>query len=334
MKRYPFLAAMVLLSVMSCKKANEQSLEADFKVSDELSMFALKSNATSGNGGPLKYQWSLSTDTIELAGNTAATAFITLPIINEAKLVTVTLKVSDNATSKTISKEITLPQNAYQRSNGLGKDLSKSVSNDRDYLWYATQYNTGIYANDNCGPTLATMTAKWIAKDFSQTPEQARALYKPNGGWWNTSDIISYLNRYNISNKTISLNQINAIQTHIDNGNLVILCLDHFYIRKESNTNWHLDKFYNSSGVGAGDFIIVKGYKVVDDHVLYEAYDPGGQGGKYPNGIYKGRDRYYRAEDLADATTNWWKYAIIVSKGSLNNVKGVDIQQISHQSGN
>lgn len=334
MKKYSFLAAALILFASSCKKDSGSQLEADFTVNDELSMFSLKSNVASSSGKPVKYQWLLSTDTIELAGSTSATAYLTLPIINESKAVTVTLKIDDDASTKTITKEITLPQNAYQRSKGLGKTLSKAVSNEKNYLWYAPQYNTGIYANDNCGPTLVTMVGKWINMDFSQTPEQARALYKPSGGWWNTSDIISYLNRYNINNRTVALNQINVMQQHIDEGNLVILCLDHFYIRKENNTNWHVDKFYNSSGVGAGHFILVKGYRIVDGNVFYEAYDPGGQGGKYPNGIYKGRDRYYRAEDLANATVNWWKYAIIVSKGTLNHLNAVDVAKIPHQTGN
>jgi hypothetical protein len=334
MKKNLFFLLVVFLILSACQKDNESDLDRlDFTVNDQISMLELRSNF-SGSAENVKYQWSIPVDTIELAGENFATAYLSLPLLSESKPLHVSLTVTRDAVSTTISKDVLLPKNAYFRSFGLGKEETSAHHNERAYDWYMTQYNTGPYSSDNCGPTLSVMATKWVNRNFSQSVEQARALYRPSGGWWTTNDIIAYLNRNNVTNKIIELPDINVIQKHIENGNLVILCIDHFYIRKESNSSWHTDKYYDSQGVGSGHFLLVKGYRNVDGQLFYETYDPWGNGLKYNNGIYKGRDRYYRSEDLELATANWWKYAIVVSSGSLSSMKSIPVNSIVHSAGN
>jgi hypothetical protein len=77
---------------------------------------------------------------------------------------------------------------------GLGGFLESKCSNNREYEWYVDQANTGLYSAVNCGPTATTMAAKWSDQAFLKTPEDARAAYRNNGGWWYTTDIDNYLN--------------------------------------------------------------------------------------------------------------------------------------------
>lgn len=334
MTRNKLLLAALCFALVSCKKEPVNTApKADFEYTDAIDRFILKSKAVDADGDILRYQWVSLTDSIKVVGSQTSAPYIELPYLEEARPFSFKLIVKDGKSADSITKTITLPKNTYYRSYGLGKELKKERSNNRDYSWYATQSNTGPYSNDNCGPTLATIAVKWVKPDFNETPQFARSLYKPTGGWWNTSDIISYLNRNGVHNKTINLPDVNAIQTQLDEGHVVILCLDHYYIRKEANVNWRTDKYYNSSGIGSGHFVLIKGYKVVDDQIYYEAYDPGGAGAKYGNGVFKGQDRYYRSEDLSAATINWWKYAIIVSTTKTNSSAAVDVQKIMHRSG-
>lgn len=198
---------------------------------------------------------------------------------------------------------------------GLGGFQKQSVSNNREYEWYFLQSGTGTYFFENCGPTTATMAAKWNDETFSLSPEDARAAYKPTGGWWTSYEIGSYLSDNDIDhhyvrlgNDTSSTAQI--LMNNIDAGSIAILCLDMYYISKASESDHHIDRFYSTSGPDSGHFIVVKGYKVVDDKYLFEIYDP--NYGRYTDGSFKGQDRYYRPSDLFDATSIWWNYSIIV----------------------
>lgn len=201
---------------------------------------------------------------------------------------------------------------------GLGGFQKQSLSNNREYDWYLDQSLTGTYSGINCGPTSTTMAAKWSDETFSLSPEDARAAYRPSGGWWYTSDIDNYLTDNQIDHHFVSLGNdsystAQVLKNNIDGGNIAILCLDMFYIRSAGELDHHIDKFYSTSGPDWGHFIVVKGYKVVDNHYLFEIYDPYCYDKKYTDGSLKGQDRYYRSSDLFDATSIWWNHSIILS---------------------
>lgn len=236
--------------------------------------------------------------------------------------------------------EIIPMNNSYTAPWGLGGFLKTSVSNNRDYSWYYDQANSGTYASVNCGPTSTTMAAKWHDSGFSKLPSDAREAYRPEGGWWYTNDINNYLNDNNISNYFIALSSDAPgteyiIKREIDRGNILILCLDMYYISQEMAGNYHVGKFYSTSGPGWGHFIVVKGYKEVDKKIFFEVYDPYCFGMIYLDGALKGIDRYYTADNIYSATSIWWNNAIIIppkgSKGLPANA--IDPSEIEHKWG-
>jgi hypothetical protein len=243
----------------------------------------------------------------------------TLNNFNQDVIYKVVAENQINTTDWTVSVSNT----SYSLQWGLGRFLKSEHSNNRSYDWYIDQYNTGTYKDNNCGPTSCTMAAKWYRQSFSRTVEDARAMYRPEGGWWYTGDMTNYLTVNNIPNHYVTLgNSADAtsqvLKSSIDAGNIAILCLDMYYIRKEANTAYHIDKFYNTSATGWGHFIVVKGYKQIDDKLYFEVYDPNSYNTKYKDLTLKGKDRYYRNTDIYSATSIWWNYAIEIStSGSL-----------------
>lgn len=207
---------------------------------------------------------------------------------------------------------------------GLGLNQTAAKSNNRDYEWYCDQYGTGTYQYINCGPTSVTMAVWWADQTSTITPFDARNTYRPDGGWWYTSDIVSYLDDNGITNDYFNYdNSTTALKSKVDAGNIVILCLDMYYIRSEANSKYRIDKFYNTSSPEWGHFIVIKGYREVDGILFFEAYDPYSINNKYADGTFKGRNRYYRSSDLFTATQNWWKYMIVVQpKGKKSVLDG------------
>jgi len=227
-------------------------------------------------------------------------------------------RIKSEDLSTTIDWTVSASNNAFTQQWGLGLFQKTSKSNNRSYEWYIDQSTTGTYNTVNCGPTSTTMVAKWSKQSFSKTTEDARAAYKPEGGWWYTGEINNYLTDNIIPHSFINLSgtadgTYQIIKSVIDAGNIAILCLDMYYVRKETNTQNRIDKFYNTEGTGWGHFIVVKGYREVDDQKLLEVYDPNSYSNKYTDQTLKGKNRYYRSPDIYSATSIWWNYAIVVS---------------------
>jgi hypothetical protein len=84
-------------------------------------------------------------------------------------------------------------------------------------------------------------------------------------------------------------------------------------VRYQSDSRSHADKFYYTDSTD-GHFVIIKGYKEVDNEMYFEVYDPGSMGRAYDNWELKGKDRYYRSEDLFEATKAWWPKVFIIAK--------------------
>ena len=225
---------------------------------------------------------------------------------------------------------------------GLGKNLQSEVSNNVPYEWYIDQGRTGPHSSVNCGPSSATMAIKWVDETFTKTTEDARNAMRPEGGWCYTSDLIKYMNDNQIDSYLIQLKHINNINQALDKGDVVILCLDMYYIRREQQPAYHVDRFYAANSPDWGHFLVVKGYKVVDNVRFYEVYDPYSFGISYSDGTIKGKDRYYREADLDKATQVWWAYAIAVPRKNENvsrtgyrneNPDWIDPDKINHNYG-
>ena len=196
-------------------------------------------------------------------------------------------------------KEEQLP--LHQR-YGLGKNLIAERSNDVDYEWYINQSATGEYSEINCGPTCITMACKWANPNFTKTVEEARNdyLHLSTKGWsWFLMD--NYLINNKIDYERDTLSDEIFLKSVIDNGNICIVGLDMYYIRETyTNIEWRIDRFYDAP-MYSGHFIIVKGYKIVDDITWFEVYDPNSGWQTYIDGTFCGKDRYYRGAEIINA---------------------------------
>jgi len=335
MKNFKPIFVFLIILTIGCKKDEKLNHKpfADFNYSDKIDQIILQDNSTDEDGDALSYQWISLTNDIKIVNQSKNVAKFDIPGNPPSSKVQIKLIVSDYLSSDSITKEIELPESSIQRTLGLGINLTSEKSNNQDYEWYLDQMNTGKYASVNCGPTAVTMAIKWFDSGFDKTPVDARNIYRTQGGWWYTDDIINYLSNNTVFNKTISASDFISVKNQIDLGNIVILCVDMYYVRYSEVSKNHLDKFYTADTKGWGHFIVVKGYKVVDNQLFYEVYDPYSFGLKYGDGTLKGKDRYYRSGDLANAVSNWWNYAIVVSKNSLKSLKGVDESRILHKAG-
>ncbi len=217
--------------------------------------------------------------------------------------------------------KIIATNNNYTASQGLGNFIQQISSNNCTYSWYRDQAYTGIYSLVNCGPTSVTMACKWSDSTFTKTPEDARNAYRSTGGDWYPDDITFYLRDNSIPNSTIQLPATEeattqALKRQVDLKQIVILNLEMYSVRFNSDSNSHVDRFFITDP-GVGHNIIIKGYKKVDNEIFFEVYDPNSWTATYNNGTLKGKDRYYRSKDLYEATKTWWpKIFVIAKKGN------------------
>jgi len=336
MKPFGYLF-ILLLGITSCTKdvdpVNTKPM-AGFSISDNIDHLLLIDQSQDMDGDSLNRNWISMCETIQINNNTSNPAYVTIPDLLVENQFQVKLIISDGLHSDSVTKDVKLPETTEIRRYGLGITLNSEQSNNTDYSWYYDQMNTGTYSDVNCGPASVTMAIKWANPSFTKTPLDARNTYRSTGGWWYTNDITNYLNKYAITNYTVSVSSIDAIQSELTLGHIVILCLDMYYIRSQTKDKWHVDKFYPASTTGWGHFIVVKGFKMVDGEAFYEVYDPYSFGKTYTDGTLKGKDRYYQSADLNKAVINWWNYAIVVSKNSLKSTnQPVDIRAIIHKPG-
>ena len=201
---------------------------------------------------------------------------------------------------------------------GLYGTVIAHKSLNKAYNFYYDQFDGSTYQAINCGPTVTTMGIKWADSTFTGTPRFARSLIRPQGGWWFTGDVQNYLSQNGISNNVDTLTNIDSlVKTNIDHNNLVILCLDMYYVPQNLIESQHTQKFYGTGSVGWGHFLLVKGYMQLSVGFYLEIYDPYSDGIHYPgfdNTQIKGRDRYYLADDIQLSAKIWWPYIITLAQ--------------------
>lgn len=232
---------------------------------------------------------------------------------------------------KTLSPEkyrLQITETQIDSSWGMGNIVTKSISNQRDYNWYIDQRNTGTYNFENCGPSATVMALKWADSDYTRTAEHARSEIRANGGWWYTYDIQNYLKYNNISTRTLYGNNTKDLYIDlIDNNNILILCIDTYYLKYNPNREERWGKFFESDK-GSGHFIIINGYKIVNDTLYLESYDPWSWGQRYIDGSYKGQSRYYKFDSVMEAMDVWWDYMIVIDEHELPDSRSIIEEQI------
>jgi hypothetical protein len=316
------LTLILGLIIISCRKNDDADIVA-YKIVNQESLVKINNTThsiditfpeTFDGTTPLVAEFLLS----EGATATINSVFQVSGITSNSYIRPFGYEVRSENRKNIIRWQVTAGNSAVLQTWGLGNYKGEEESNERNYEWYLDQANTGLYSSINCGPTSTTMAAKWAVPSFSKVPADARAAYRPEDGWWRTTDIDSYLNDNNIQHYFDALNTTETgtqqvLRSKIDAANIVILCLDMFYIRSEFNVLYRTDKFYTTSGTGWGHFIVVKGYKIVDGQFWFEVYDPYSLGMCYADNVLKGRNRYYRSADIFTATSKWWNYTIVIT---------------------
>lgn len=342
--RLLILLASASLLINACSKNDESDIleyrivnqEADVEINGLSKEVSLTFPETTLNGKTLVAEFTLSdgamafvNETVQISGETSND--YDLPFYYD-----IIAENEENASRWTISAA----NNAYTLSYGLGGFQQQSEARNRSYEWYIDQFGTGQHSGNNCGPASTTMSAMWSFPAFSKTTADARAAYRPEGGWWYTSDINMYLTDNSIPHSVISLSSERegteqTIMTRLSEGYILILCLDMFYVRGEADPKLRVDRFYSVASVGWGHFIVVKGYRKVNDKVYFEIYDPYCNSLKYSDGALKGKDRYYRSEDIFSATSKWWNYAIVISEAGDRKTgeRGLDPSTVPAQWG-
>jgi hypothetical protein len=224
------------------------------------------------------------------------------------------------------SYQVEAANNDYSFPWGLGHFITHTASENRSYNWYIDQSTSGGFASVNCGPASVTMAIKWADSSFAKTALDARMAYESSGGWWSTNDIDNYLDDNHITHAIVGLSEKAdstgiVLTRQLDHHQVIILCLDMNPVRNApTDPAMRVDKFYTTTP-GWGHFIVLKGYKIVDGELFFEAYDPYSFGQLNSDQTLKGMNRYYRSEDLAEACRIWWKFAFVIAqKGENINV--------------
>lgn len=237
--------------------------------------------------------------------------------INEEYTIAISESINnkwDSILSNRVKEKFKVDKIEINQELGLGKVETQRVSNDRDYEWYIDQLDTGDNYKNNGGLTVALMAAQWASKDKKFTVEDARRLYYPGGDKWDIYTVEGYLNSNKISTETIEDLTVISLRNIIEDGNIVVLNVDCKKLPFNSNDNNVVNRFDNTL---KENFIIVKGYRVVDEKLYFEVYDPYSLGRKYKNGMIKGKDRYYSSEALIGAYNALETKGIVV-KNNMN----------------
>ena len=311
------LITLFIFSVLALSACNDDdhSIIPDFEITEEIDRVYLTNTSVYENHGSVS--WHSSAPDIKIEHVTGDRYYFMLPDRDVPENINITMKIRVGDATEEITKSMTLRRLEQHQKYGLGYSLTKEVSNNVDYEWYVDQGNTGKYSLINCGPACTQMALKWAKPNFSVTAEELRNKIG-HADWWNIgigSEIHNVLTDENAEFGYIRLETHQNLIDELDEGNIAIVNPDIYYIRELFTPEWRIDKFYKTSSTQSGHFIIIKGYKIIDGACLFEVYDPWSLGEKYKNGEYKGKDRYYRAEDVMVSTRDrWWGYALIVSK--------------------
>lgn len=197
---------------------------------------------------------------------------------------------------------------------GLEGNYVSSVSLDKPYEWYIDQGSTGQFSNVNCGPSSVAMAANWYDSSFRVTAKKARSEFRPQGGWWYiNTDIVPYLDKHGIVEKSVYFSSKDALIDALDNGHIAIVCLDMNKISKQTGAGSHLGTFYTTSK-DWGHFFVVKGYVKTDKVTYFEVYDPYSLGQVFTDHSPKGKDRYYDADEVQRSSLQWAGNMIVIGR--------------------
>lgn len=221
--------------------------------------------------------------------------------------------------------EISFTNNRQALHYGLGHFVNAAVSlegvSQSDF--YLPQENSGVDAQQNCGPAVAAMALKWVnpasevsvAQLRNEIPVSRVSNEKP----WYPKDVYTALQSHGVkvdywyfaASATESF--ITRLCEQLTAGKLAIVCLNAGDLTAGNSDNQlHTNRYYD---LNKGHYLLVKGFRVVDGNVWFEVHDPWSAGKKYSDGSYKGANRYYAATDVAKSL-NWNQWVVFVSRNA------------------
>lgn len=185
---------------------------------------------------------------------------------------------------------------------GLGTSETAHVRSDHPWPWYVGQYDGSPDQDNNCGPACAAMALNWYFGG-TNTGAYTRTYTPGKDGWWGTSDIYHLLLSSNVP-VNFGTADLTSMTNALNGGHLLILCINVSYLTPDYSNVLRYGRYYN----GTGHFIIIKGYRITDAGLWFEAYDP-------INGLFYedvpeelGYDRHHDSTSLLLAMTKWWAY--------------------------
>lgn len=202
---------------------------------------------------------------------------------------------------------------------GLGKYESAHVSLDRPYEWYIDQAELDEEGSD-FGLACAMMAGKWYDEDFKGTLveiktycEQVKEQKHANYEGWTYSIMLSALEHAEVpcslERLPSSLYKKNKVITEeLKDGNIVIVAIRPRLITFATDPDFHAGIFYG----GDKNFIIIKGYRIVDNKTYFEVYDPNSQTITYDNGELVGKDRYYLRDQVVASVEDYVDNYIVI----------------------
>lgn len=198
---------------------------------------------------------------------------------------------------------------------GMGTRVTKSVSNDRSYEWYVDQWSTGRNAALNCGPSSMAMVAKWLDEDTTINTEDIADKYIPDEAIYNgvhTLTLAMWLDEYGINSRWLDGVSEEALIKELDEGNIIIVGLDTKYLTYNSNNKQRVGEYFCiDPSKNTYHYVIAKGYKVVDDKLYFETYDPGSYYILYEDGKLIGKDRYYLGSEFIEAANMYFPDVLV-----------------------
>ena len=171
----------------------------------------------------------------------------------------------------------------------------------------------------NCGPIAALMVSKFVQE---KTPEDSlrsnirkvRQSVQSNvesNRWWRMSDIKSYFSHKKIKYTSERIKKgdqfaSSNITDHIDNNDVVVVNVN----MNDLSMGWKIGKPYFTFPIpgGWGHYLVIVGYKYIDDQLVFEAHD------SYSK---KGKNRAYYAKDIISAIKGY-NPEIVVAHQSNN----------------
>lgn len=220
--------------------------------------------------------------------------------------------------------KVIVTNNTYTYQWGLGLFLIEEKSNEsvRPGGWYVPQTNSGEFADINCGPACAVMAAHWANPAINLTVSNARkSIFMDKEIGWDAGKVFTFLHKNHIKVgrwvadypfvMVAKANFYDQMKSLIDEGHIMIPVFNLKYIKHNMLYEQRTGNHYLGDG---GHFVVIKGYKIVDNKMYLEIYDPATGGDRYKDGTLRSMNRYFLFDELYLAIITHNKEIIVVAR--------------------